>query len=241
MNNLDLLIRTQGAEIFTGDDNWTGVCTPHLFCGGRPAVYYIRQNGRKVEINDHALNLRLFEQSLPDPDKAIKTMSRLICLASDAVTFEHGILKALSPIEDAGIAIGHYLNVLSKLTTYAPSNVKQQDAQEILDIIYAFLKSKYGENLTIAPKVLGQSGWNHDFSFKAGNKMIDYAKPSSNKTGSLLRKMFDVKNLNDDAAFQIILDDRQNVELFKKESEILSVIASITPASAITSAGALFH
>lgn len=241
MSSLQSLILSQGSEIFAGDENWTGVCTSHLFCGGRPAVYYIRQNGRQIEINDHALNLRMFEWSLPDPDKAMKTMDRLIKLSGDAVTFEKGVLKTMSPIEDAGLAIGKYLDVLSKLTTYAPNTVKQQDTQEMLDMIYQFLKLRHADKLALDAKVFGQSKQSHRFNFQVGNKLIDYAKPSSDKTGTLLRKMFDVKNLDDDATFQIILDDRQSMDSYKKEGEILSVIASITPASAIVSASSLIH
>lgn len=241
MNNLlTSIFNKHGNQSYWATSDTLCVSTPHIFTGGRPSIYFISQTpSGLVKIEDFGLNFNYFAQSLPNPENAEKTMQRLVKRLDNSVQFENQGLILEAQSEDVDLAIGRYLDVLSHLTTYSPRTTNNQELREILDAIYDFLSLKFGENLILKPKVLGLSGSEHNFNFQAGNKLVDYAKPKAEKTGNLLRKIVDVTNLNEDAKIQIVLEDRENKEAFKRESEILANFASIMPASTLLSSRAL--
>ncbi|KGT48399.1 hypothetical protein [Acinetobacter sp. HR7] len=241
MNNLlTSIFNKHGNQSYWATEDTLCVSTPHIFTGGRPSIYFISQKpSGLIKIEDFGLNFNYFAQSLPNPENAEKTMQRLVKRLNNNVQFDNQGLVLETHPEDVDLAIGRYLDVLSHLTTYSPKTTNHQELREMLDAIYDFLFLKFGDNLILKPKVMGHSGTEHHFNFQAGNKFVDYAKPKAEKTGILLRKIIDVTNLNEEAKIQIVLEDRENKEAFKKESEILASVASIMPASTLLSTRAL--
>lgn len=234
---IDMLSKTHGFHTFQPTETSVGITTPQTFICGKPASYYISQTpqGRLI-LDDYGLNFHAFSQSLPHQDNAEKILARLIKNTSHLVTFEKHRIMCESSLTDIDIAIGEYLNVLGRLVSYQPKTVEKQDLDEVIALIYEFLISRHGDIVAQKPKIKGLSGVEYIFAFKAGNTLIDFAKPQTDKTGKLLRKMIDALNSNENLKFQVVMDD-QDSEAFKRESSILSTVASITPYSRI----ALLH
>lgn len=232
---IDMLSKTHGFHTFQPTESSVGVTTPQTFACGKPASYYISQTpqGRLI-LDDYGLNFHAFSQSLPNSDNAEKMLARLIKETSQLVTFEKHRIMCESSLIDIDIVIGEYLNVLGRLVSYQPKTIEKQNIDEVVALIYDFLISKYGDIVTHKPRITGISGAEHIFAFQAGNMLIDYAKPQTDKTGKLLRKIIDALNSNDNLKFQIVIDD-QDQQAFKRESSILSTVASITPYSRIAS------
>lgn len=223
----------QGSTVHKISESALHVSTSHIFRNGSPSIYVasILPSGR-IRLDDQGRNLDLFLGNLPDPEDAERIMARLIKQSGKDISFEKHRIFCESTVDDFDLAIGSYVSVLSKITSYAPPNIALQQLDDILANLYEFLKSKYKTEILINSEVCGHSGIKHSFNFVSGTKLIDYAKPDPQKTGSLLRKMIDVKNSNDVFDFQIILDD-SNEKLFKREGDIIagSGLASIMPLS----------
>lgn len=231
-------IEKLGFHVYHADDEHLCVTTPQTFSSGRPACYFISQNNNKIILNDFSLNFHAMSDCLPQPEKTENIISRLVrnTHTNGLIRFEKHRIWCKAGVQDLEFAIGHYLNVLGRLTSYEAKPTADQELEEILSEIESFLLYKFGkDNLISKPKVLGHTGTSYDFNYRSGSKFIDYAKPEAEKTGKLLRKMFDVQNLQNDAEFQIILEDRINKDHFRREAEILGNMASIMPASSILS------
>lgn len=230
---IDTLKKGHGFHIFQQSENSCGFTTPQTFSCGKPACYYITQTPQnKLIIDDYGLNFNAFSRSLPNPDDAEKTMSRLVRQTTQSVRIERHRLVCESSINGIDFAIGEYLNVLGRLVSYQPKTVDTQDIDDVISSIHDFLLLRY-DSIIIDPKIKGLSGTEHSFAFQAGNTFIDFAKPQTEKTGKLLRKIIDALNNNENIKFQLVVDD-QDQEAFKRESSILSTLASITPYSRIT-------
>lgn len=224
-----------GSHTFQSRNGNIGVCTPHTFHSGQPAVYYIDVRGNTTYITDYGMNLSFFEDTLPNPSKAYHTLKRLIKrYESSYIKLSHGIITAQCPKPVTSLVIGYYLDILSAMTRYTPQTIEQQDDMELFDTIYHFLMLKH-RDIETNVKVKGLSGETYEVWFKQGNKYIDYTKATPSKTGKLLRKIIDIANSQDNAKFQIFLDDSDK-EQFKQEAGILNSIASITPISLINTA-----
>lgn len=233
-NAIQPLVFGHGFHAFQQTENSCGFTAPQTFASGAPASYYLQWDEKSVTFDDFGMNLSHFKQSIPDPERAEDIFSRLVRESAlhHLVVFNKGRLTCKTTMQGLDLAFNDYLNVLSKLTTYKPQTVREQDIEETIASIRLFLINRY-DQLTEHPKVIGSSGVSHSFLFSSNNKYIDYIKPDPRKTGGLLRKIIDVQNRQDQADFQVIIDD-QNQEAFKREAGIIGTLASITPYSRIT-------
>lgn len=230
---IETLTKNHGFHVFQQTESACGFTTPQTFACGKPACYYITQTPQnKLIIDDYGLNFNAFSRSLPNPDDAEKTMSRLVRQTSQNIRIDKHRLICESSIQGIDFAIGEYLNVLGRLVSYQPKTVDTQDVDDVISSIHDFLLLRHGDIVAQKPKIKGLSGVEYTFAFKAGNTLVDFAKPQTEKTGKLLRKIIDALNNNENLTFQVVIDDQDQVA-FKRESSILSTVASITPYSRI--------
>lgn len=85
MSNVASIIQSLGSECFDKGKEWLGVTTPHFFADGRPSTYYIRTSEDRVWIRDVGLNVRMFADNLPMPEKAKEIIRRQINQTSDSI------------------------------------------------------------------------------------------------------------------------------------------------------------
>jgi hypothetical protein len=225
------LLSWQGSNVHKISDDMLHVSTPHIFSDGSPSVYVasVMPSGR-IRLDDQGRNLDLFLGNLPNSDHAERIMARLIKQSSSIIMFDKQQITCESTIADLDLAIGQYVGALSRITTYAPKSIAAQNIDDILALIHDFLSKKYHSVISVNPEVAGHSGVKHHFNFQSGGRLFEFAKPEPQKTGSLLRKIMDVRSAHDELDFQIILDD-SNPKHFKREGDILAGVASILPLS----------
>jgi|26BtaG_2_1085354.scaffolds.fasta_scaffold01375_11 hypothetical protein len=217
-------------------ENHLAVTTPQTFISGDPAKFWVVQDFEDLLFNDYGFSQNALNLSLPNPEKTDEVIKSILEKLDSKISFDGFSLTRKVKQEQAGVAMGEFLNLYAMLTNYQPKNIAQQDVMEILDNILIYLNKKYrGLNVERNVKFTGLSGGNHKFAFQADHKLIDFAAPNSKTTGSLLRKIQDVKAVYDDFEFSVILDDT-NKKTFEKESRILSTVSSITPYSIVRAA-----
>lgn len=215
-------------------ENHLAVTTPQTFVSGDPAKFWVIQDFNDLLFNDYGFSQNALSLSLPNPDKTKDIIENAIEKLDSNIEFDGFSLTRIVKQDQAGVAMGEFLNLYALLTSYQPKTIAHQDSMAILDNILIYLKRKYcGVERNV--KFTGLSGGKHKFAFQTDHKLIDFAIPSSQSTGALLRKIHDVKAVYDDFEFSVILDDA-NKKSFDKESRILSTVGSITPYSLITAA-----
>lgn len=215
-------------------ENHLAVTTPQTFVSGDPARFWVIQDFDDLLFNDYGFSHNALSLSLPNPDKTNNIIESAIEKLDSNIKFDGFALTRAIGQEQAGVAMGEFLNLYALLTSYQPRSAAHQDTMDILDNIFIYLKRKY-INIERDVKFAGLSGGKHKFSFQADHTLIDFAVPTSQSTGALLRKIQDVKAVYDDFEFSVILDDT-NQKNFDKESRILSTIGSITPSSLVAAA-----
>ncbi|PZM04667.1 hypothetical protein DOL92_04610 [Acinetobacter nosocomialis] len=233
MSNVASIIQSLGSECFDKDKEWLGVTTPHFYADGRPSTYYIKTSKDRVWIRDVGLNMRMFADNLPMPDKAKEIIKRQINQTSDSILFNGTELQIEASIAELKPAISAMLGLLSRITSYCPSSSEEQSFDEVVTKIKGFLFMQYGNTLEQNINVFGASGAKHHFDFKAGSKFIDVCEPTSENTGKLLRKGLDLSNFVENLSLQVFMDDREKSKAFKREAEILSNLYAVTPISRV--------
>lgn len=215
-------------------ENHMAVTTPQTFVSGDPAKFWVIQDFEDLLFNDYGFSQNALGLSLPNPDKTDEIIKSTLEKLDSKISFDGFALTRKIKQEQAGVAMGEFLNLYAMLTSYQPKNIAQQDIMAILDNILIYLNRKYS-SVERDVKLKGFSGSKHKFAFQADHTLIDFATPSSQSTGALLRKIQDVKAVYDDFEFSVILDDA-NERTFDKESRILSTVSSITPYSLVAAA-----
>ena len=184
---LEPLTKSHGFHIFQSTESSCGITTPQTFASGSPACYYMTITPQeRIIIDDYGLNFGYFSDSLPSSDNAEKTMVRLVKETTEKVQIRRHRLICETTIQGLEMAIGEYINVLGRLTSYQPKTVEHQFIDEATASIYLFLINQHGDIVTKKPKVKGLSGCKHSFAFQAGNVFIDYVRPTSGNTGTRL-------------------------------------------------------
>lgn len=234
MNHFSEIIGHFGFETFRMTTDSCGITTATTFSCGSPAMFYLSRTPQgKYLFDDYALNYGSFCDSLPDPDQAVRTMQRLVKDSSTLVKVDHRRIIAEADHDSLVIVFGEYLGALSRLASYKPKTMDHQRLEDIMACICAYLSNEFKEKVEAEPKIGGQSGCEHSFAFRVGNTLVDYAAAKKNKTGSLLRKIIDVQNRDESFVVTVIVDDSDQ-ESFKRETGILSTVASVLPSSRLT-------
>lgn len=234
MSHFSEIIGRFGFETFRMTPDSCGITTATTFSCGSPAMFYLSRTPQgKYLFDDYALNYGSFCDSLPDPDQAVRTMQRLVRDSSAMVTVDHRRIIAEADQDSLIMVFGEYLGVLSRLASHKPRTMDHQRLDDTMACIRAYLSAEFKEKVEAAPKVGGLSGCEHSFAFRVGNTLVDYSAAKKDKTGSLLRKIIDVQNRDESFAVTVIMDDSDQ-ESFRRETGILSTVASVLPSSRLT-------
>lgn len=212
-------------------ENHFSVVTPQTFASGDPARFWVIKDFNGLVFNDYGFAHNALELSIPQPEKADDIIKSTLAKLDTKIDFNGVELKMHVPEKMIAKGMGDFLNLYALLTNYKPKTPKHQEQLERLDAIYIYLLKKY-KDVEANPKFKGASGIEHKFAFKTEQTLVDFSTAHSQSTGAILRKIQDVKTIYDDMEYSIILDD-SNLSSFKKESRILSTIASVTPYSVV--------
>lgn len=92
-----------------------------------------------------------------------------------------------------------------------------------------YLKATTSTPLVLLPTVKGHSGKPHQFHFQRDGELVEAARPHGGRTGSILRKSLDVLNAGQIRNILVVMDDRDDPERAKVETDILCTSVSVLP------------
>lgn len=219
-----------GFEVYESPHNLI-ITTPQTFVSGDPACFWVKSSHDRITFNDYGHSLNALELSLPNPDNAIDVLKRTLRKLDSVIELDGVALIHQTNEQHISTTIGEFINLFAMLTTYRPRDIGQQELDNIMAHIYDYLINRFG---SVQEKVrfTGISGIEHKFAFGIDNHVFDYTKPKPLTTGTLLRKIHDIKTIHNDLNFNIFLDDSDR-RTFDKEARILSSMANIKPLSLI--------
>lgn len=211
-------------------DNSCGFTLPLIFDNGSPAVVYAYGDSRdNVIFSDFGLNIKNFEESVSIVDFNAIDKIKEFTKHYDSIYINNGCLMAESSIEQLDFTVIEYTELVRKLISYQYKSRSHVAIDKILDSIKTVLEKKFN-SIEVSPKLIGRSGEKYGFNFSHDTNFIDYIQADKTKTNTLLRKMIDTQNLNQDISFSIIIDDLEN-DKYKAEQMILSDYAKVQPLS----------
>jgi len=211
-------------------DRTIAIGTPFAFADGEPIGFYLVERDDRVVLSDNADTLmHLAGLGLDISDRRRWTGVRQITESFGLELSERGEITGIGTKQTEQRLITSYLGAMLAIADYEREAVglSEELSQYISEVEMYLRASKPTVPLTLLPSVEGHSGRVHTFHFDFDNKLIEAARPHGSRTGSILRKAADVKNRGYPKPIVVIMDDREDEERAKIETDILSTMVSV--------------
>lgn len=226
------LMKRLGFDCRIVGEKTVAVGTPFAFADGEPIHFYIDEEEDLISLSDNA--------------DTIFHLGSIGMDVSDKRTWK-GVKQIVSifgfELHDSGEIVGkiHQSAEQTLITKYISAMLAVADLErEYLGVpeeeetyvqeVEMYLKAwKPNVECSRYASATGHSGRLHRFDFGFDDKLIDAAKPHSNRTGSILRKAIDIKNGGIETEIMVIMDDREDTERANIEMDILSATVSVLP------------
>lgn len=212
------------------------VFTPMSFSDGEPIGLYFEEQGNSVRVSDNADTLfHLRSLGLDVGDRKRWGGVRNIVSRFGISLEQNGEVTGLARSGAAAGLVSRYIGAMlaiadleRELTGITP------ELSEYIDEVEGYLRLlKPMEKLVRSPQVTGHSGRAHVFHFRLGKEFVDAARPHSGRTGSILRKSADIQNTDAPSSVLVVMDDREDPERARTESDILSTLVKVIPFSTL--------
>lgn len=207
------------------------VQTPLTFPDGEPIALYFMSDINSVSVSDNANTIsHLSGLGMEMHDRKKWRGVRQIVQGFGMELRESGEISGKALPSQAESLVGRYLSaMLAVADLERQSMVLTEEMGDYLEEVELHLRAwKAGEKVATNAPVRGNSGRTHTFNFKIGEKLlVDVAKPHSGRTGSIMRKSADIQNSEDGSDVLVIMDDRDDPDRAKEETNILSTLVSV--------------
>lgn len=230
------LIKTLGYECKEVAEGTILVQTPFAFLDGEPIHFYLQESLDSVVVHDNADTL--FHLSGIGWD--ISTRKRWLSIRSAIIPFgfdleDSGVIVARDTAHAKQGLIARYVASLLAVSDLEREYLGLTDTQiGFVEEVEAYLRVIHqASELQLYPAVYGHSGKTHTFHFSVDGKLVDAIRPHGRSTGALLRKVLDVANAGGDKQFMVVIDDREDDERAKAETDILSTTVSVLQFTAL--------
>jgi hypothetical protein len=234
MSCQDLLAR-MGYECHEVDGKTIVVDTPFSFPDGESIGFYLRDDRDMAVVHDNADTLAHLRGIGMD----LSTRARWRGISNIVAAFgfklnESGIITGSIRKTREPELIANYITALLAVIDLAREHLglSEEQLQYVQEVEFYLKASKPNTPLEPSPVVQGHSGKVHRFHFEFDGWLIDAARPHGNRTGSILRKSADVKN-SVDRQILVVMDDREDAERSKAETDILSTMVSVLQFTAL--------
>lgn len=218
-----------GYECHEVDEKTIVVDTPFSFPDGEPIGFYLREDPNLAVLHDNADTLAHLRGIGIDLSSRVRWKGiRNIVAAFGFELRENGIITGSISRDREPELITNYLSALLAVTDLEREHLGLTEEQtQYVDEVEFYLKaSNRNAPFEPSPVVQGHSGKHHRFHFDFDGWLVDAAKPHGTRTGSILRKSADVKNVAD-RKILIVMDDREDQDRAKAETDILSTMVSV--------------
>lgn len=212
------------------------VQTPFTFSDGELIHFYLQESEGSVLVHDNADTL----SHLAGIGWDVSTRKRWLGIRSAISSFgfnleDSGVIMARDVSASKQQLIARYVASLLAVSELEREYLGLSDGQiEFVEEVEACLRVIYQtSDLKFNPSAIGHSGKSHTFHFSVDGKLVDAMRPNGRSTGALLRKVLDVANTGADKQFMVVVDDREDEERAKAETDILSTTVSVMQFSAL--------
>lgn len=227
--NCDDLLQRLGFECRVVKNNTVAVGTPFAFADGEPIGFYLHDAGDSVVISDNADTLA--HLAGVGMDVADKRTWRGVKQSADDYGFElrdNGEISGKASKTHETSLITRYISAILSIVEQEKEllGLTEEQSQYISEV-EMYLRATTKTPLAILPSVKGHSGRTHQFHFQRDGELVEAARPHGGRTGSVLRKSLDVLNSGTVKNILVVMDDREDPERAKVETDILSTSVSV--------------
>ena len=216
------------------------VDTPFLFADGEPISFYLDENVNAVVVSDNANTLaHLASIGFDITDRrGWKSVGNIVSSFGFDL-LDSGEIVGKGIIGQEQELVTKYISAMLAVVDWECDYLAaSSEVNEYLQEVEMYLRAwKPDATLLHSPVVQGHSGRPHYFHYEFDKKLIDAARPHSSRTGSILRKAADVINSGVKREIVVILDDREDSERAKVETDILSTMVSVLPITRLANLG----
>jgi hypothetical protein len=204
------------------------------FPDGEPIGFYIEENNNTFRISDNADTIFHFRSLGLDVSDRKKWKGIGHIIKSFGMNLENtGEITGIALSSGASSLVSRCIAAMLALADLEREMMNiAPELSDYIDEVEGHLRLwKPNEKLERNVYVTGHSGRLHSFHFKQTNDLIEAARPHSGRTGSILRKAADVHNSSTPPKILVVMDDRDDPERAKIETDILSTLVKVLPFS----------
>lgn len=210
------------------------VATPFLFADGEPICFYLEETRETIHITDNADTLMHLAGIGWDIRKK-RTWTSVRQAASDfgLQLLDTGEIIGKSTKENQQTIITGYISALLAIVDLEREflGLTEEQSQYIAEVEMYLRAWKPNAPFNLLPALEGHSGRSHKFHFEFDGALVEAARPHGARTGSIVRKALDIRNIGDKHNILVIMDDRDDPERAKAETDILTTLVSVMPFS----------
>jgi hypothetical protein len=230
-------IRRLGLNCREVGDGTIAIETPFTFCDGEPIGFYLRERNESIFVSDNADTLtHLLAVGMDLSDRR-----KWKGLRESIAPFGFSLQETGEITGEASKASGHslfskYIGAMLVVADYEREylGLSEEQDQYIKEVEMYLREWKPRSEIETYVMAQGHSGRFHRFHFEQDNTLIDAARPQHNRTGAILRKAADVINTGTNKKIMVVMDDREDLERAKVETDILSTMVSVMSFSTLS-------
>lgn len=226
------LMNRLGFDCYVVSAQTIGVSTPFTFSDGEPIGFYLDETATIVRVSDNADTLAHFATIGFDiSDRKRWRGIKQTVEAFGLQLLDTGEIVGSGPSANEQDLVTRYMGAMLAVVDWEREYLGlSEELEGFIQEVELYLRAwKPNAELNHYPSVAGHSGRLHTFHFEFERQLMDAARPHGIRTGSILRKAADVINTGDKRKIVVVMDDRQDVERAKVETDILSTMVSVLP------------
>ena len=213
------------------------VITPFTFSDGGGIEIFAQEMGSQIHFFDDGFTLMHLHSVGIDLGDTKKRWTPLknIAQAHGVTLSDKGVFQILTPVEKASHGFARIVSTLIGIAAWEREQMGiSQDVSMLVDEVAMYLRAWRSKEKLIEkpPTVYGRSRRPLKFDFQFGETFVDAIQPTSQSTGSELRKLLDI---NEDIAVMVIVDDRKYAEKARQEIEIIGRVGTAWAMSSLMS------
>jgi Domain of unknown function DUF1828 len=235
MMSCENLLNRMGYECHEADGKTIIVDTPFAFADGESIGFYLRDDRDVTVIHDNADTLAHLRGVGMNLTSRLQWKGiRNIVAAFGFELEDSGIISGRMSRDREAELIKNYISALLAISDLEREylGLSEEQSQYVQEVEFYLRASKPNAVFESAPFVHGHSGKNYRFHFSFDGWLVDAARPNGNRTGAILRKSLDVKNAADHQ-IMVVMDDREEPDRAKSETDILSTTVSVLQFTAL--------
>lgn len=228
------LIKRVGFDCRVIGNQTLSISTPFTFADGEPIAFYLDDTGVSVRVSDNSDTLAHFAAIGYDISDRKKWRSiKQTVEAFGLSMLETGEIVCTDAKQMEDSLITRYISAMLAVADFEREYLGlPEELEQFIQEVEMYLRAwKPHAKLEHYPIVAGHSGRTHTFHFEFEKQLMDAARPHGIRTGSILRKAADVINTGDKRKIVVVMDDREDLERAKVETDILSTMVSVMPFS----------